>query len=1038
VADNAFSKVKTAISAQADAILAEYGVKHHKEGAKLKGDWTTGFLCPFCGDKSGSASFTHELFMRCHQCGYKGDVFDWLSKHIGKKPWDVCKALADRLNVTLPKGQRQAKSTRAMPVRMTEEILAAAIADLWDHKDAAPARELLAERKLDDSVTLTHLEVGWIRGWIVFASRDERGVLHDRYRGWNPANPKLKWLWHGQGSGGPGIWPCRHPEKGAKIWMAEGESDVLSALCRLRMHENGWHVVTWTAGATSSPQPKDIPRWMHGREVHVAYDNDVFQGPVYQDYYVETKPGKDANHARMALQQRLRNLLEKVCPTLTSLKCNVVVRQCPVKPTEKFGGDLRDWIDSGGRDLSDWPAFRFEDLPSYGRIILDLPFAEVFDNPHKLVRTRVQVEAIARDDVTMSDSWEMLCEMGQHPACAACPGARLFPDRMIDGTDFQRELAVGLEQQNVTEMIVKNVIQKPRGCPRVEVVPLSVTNGHEWRGCQPGKVESAQQRSLHVFSDEPPSLSGEMEIEGIAYPNARGNGLVFIARSVRQLDKVEVDLAPVMQELLQECPAFTDNVADIDAYLARRARDLAYHVTKIHGRRDIHIAHDLLMHSVLRASLWGAVQRSWLDICIYGDTRSGKSLTFRRLMDFHGLGISHTAVSNVSRAGLLLGADKNGMCKPGAMPRCNGKAMILDELHFLVQNSIREHPMSWMQSARDEGIASGVKIYGNRDLPAAVRLGTIANWMRNRRHAFEFDCEHMGALYGAPETLARLDFGLCVSGDPEQRMLDKVDQFWTKERTRTLIMRAWSQDPSQVVIDDAAFELAKAYCEDWNGVYDSESLPLFTHEEKCYSLMRIALAVANICFSHPRDDPYSVHVRMVHVQWAANWLTHVWQSSGYDIYSQKRKGSQTVIKPFHVERLFLCNLHMNDPLEAASRLSMFLTPFTPSEIVTLTGLEIQAAHNWLSRMVACHVFERSRSQNGYNLQYQLTSGARQMLGNMIRYAETEEEQWLHRLSVLKSWNQSEMARDPDVPTMATDTWDLLDSSGNDNDNEAAF
>jgi hypothetical protein len=1030
MAENAFSKVKAALSAQADAILAEFGVKHHREGTKLSGDWTTGFLCPLCGDKSGSASFTHQLFLKCHQCSTKADVFDWLARHTGKKPWDLCKLLAERLSVSLPKGNAPKRSVRGMP-RMTEEVLQQAMHDLWEHKDAESARNILAERKFDDQSTVSELEVGWLKGWIVFAQRDERGQLMERYRGWNPsAGAKVKWMWFGQGTGGPGIWPGKPAPDGSRILLLEGESDVMTAIVRLRLHEQGWHVCTWTAGAISSPQPKDVPRSFGGKEVFIGYDNDVFQGSDYSSYYVETKPGKDPNHARLALEQRLKNLLQRLAPMLEAMNCRVTILQCPVDPRAKFGGDFRDWVNDGGRDLlRDWLAFPFAELPAYGKLVLELPFADVFANVHKMIRTRVQVEAISRDDVLLSSVFEMQCEMGQHPACAQCPGARLFPDKMIDMADYQRELAVGLEQQQVSDKIIKDVIQKPRGCPRIEVVPVDVTNGSEWKGMQPGRIEDSMQRTLHVFSSDPPSLSGEMEVEGICYPNARGNGVVMLASSVKPLDKAEVDLGPVQVDLLQECPAFSDSVEAIDVYLLARARDFAFHVTKIYGRHEIAIAHDLLLHSVRRASLHGATQRAWLDICVYGDTRSGKSLTFRRMFDFHGIGVHHTAVSNISRAGLLMGAGKDGMLKPGLMPRCNGKVLMLDEWHFLVQNSINEHPMSWMQSARDDGVASGVKIYGNRDLPAEVRLVTVANWMRNKRRVFEFDCEHLGALYGAPETLARLDFGLPVAGAPSQHTLDAVPQFWTRDRTRALILRAWSMDPSQVIIDDDASELSKQYCKDWQDTYDSEQLPLFTPEEKSHSILRIAIAVANVCFSHPRNDPYSVHVRRVHVEWAAKWLRHTWSLSGYDLYSQKRKDKQRVIKVFEAERRLTIDMGLGDPIIAESKLNQLLTPFGASEAMMLSGQpDMHAGAGWLSRCLALHIFERVRAPNAYNVQYQLTTGGAQMVNNLIRLASTDEHAWLERYRILSAWSSATVG-EPALTPMTAEAWELF-SDGN--------
>lgn len=1022
--DTPFSRVKDAVSQQPEKVLEHYGVRHaRKEGQKLEGLWTTGFLCPLCGDKSGSASFTRQCFLKCHQCGSKLDVFEWLAKHTRKSEWIICKELSDLLNCKLPKFKR-ATNTRAMPAKMTEDLLHQSVSELWDNPDAEPARAFLSERHLAEPSLLTELGLGWHKGWILFSSRGEDGKLLDRYRGWNPTNPQNRWMWFGAGSGGPGIWPCRPAPDGSRIMLLEGESDVLTALVRLRLQDHGWHPCTWTAGATSSPKAKDVPQSFAGKPVWIGYDNDVFQGPDYGHYFVQSKPGGSLERARTGLEQRLRNLLSKVGPTFASLGCEVTVAACPIDPKVKFGGDFRDWVDAGGRNVADWKTWKLEDLPVYGRVVTDLPFAEVFSNPHKIVRTTVQVEAIARDDVIISSLFEMKCEMGSHAACGACPGARQFPDRIIDMTEYQRELAVGLEQQHVAKKILDDIVQQPSNCPRCEVVPLEVVTGSEWKGMKPGKISDAAHRSLHVFSHEPPSLSGEMEIEGTCYPNARGNGIVMLATSVKQLDKAEIDLAPTLFDLREACPFNTNKVEDIDEYLDRRHRDLAFNVTKIYGRRDIQIAHDLLAHSVLRAELWGAVQRSWLDVCVFGDTRTGKSLTFRRMMDFHQLGLYHTAVSNTSRAGLLLGADKAGMMKPGVMPRCNGKMAMIDEFHFLVQNSLSEHPMSWMQGARDSGVASAVKIYGSRDLPAAVRLVTIANWMRNKRKVYQFDVEHLGALYGAPETLARLDFAVVVNSPPSQLVLDPCEQFWTRDRTRALILRAWSQDPSQVMIDDDASELARQICKDWTGVYDSIQLPLFTPEEKPYSLMRIAIACANLCFSHVKEDPYSVHVRKVHVEWAINWLLHTWKACSYDIYSAKLGDSQKVLKIFDAERDLTVSLLLEDNAIAASRLTCFLTPFSASEIVALTGLEVSVAHNWLSKMLARHVFERVKEKNAYSVTYQLTDGGQQLVSNLIRLAEGDVAQWTQRYATMKAW-QAYHTTGPDLVPMNDDAWALF-------------
>ncbi len=1030
--DSVFRDVKEAVARQADAILSEYGIKHHRGEVKLSGTWTTGFLCPFCGDKSGSGSFTLELYLKCHQCSYKADVFDWLGRLLGKTPWEMCKTLGERCGIEVKgKPDRKVVSGRAMPAKMTDEVLEVAMRDLWDNKNAEPARDMLKERGLLDQRLLINLSIGWIKGWIIFARRNEQGDLDERYRGWSPNDPKIKWRWFGQGKGGPGIWPGGKAADGKKILLCEGEGDVLTAMCRLKMHEHGWHVATWTAGATSSPQAKDLPRSWHGREVHVAYDNDVFQGPKYNKYTVVTKPGKNPDHARDAAKQRLRKLLEGVCPTLRSVQCKVFVRECPVDPTENYGGDLRDWATAGGLDFDlDWTAYDFEELPTIDSLIMELPFDEVFSVLQEKVKTVTQVEAIGGDDLVMPKQIRMECEMGQHTACSSCPGARNFPDGLIDMDEFPRERVVGLESRNPNDYWARHVVQRPKGCPRLEIVTTRSISGSEWQGIRPGHSESTAQRTLRVISEQPPSLSGEVQVTGTLYSDSHGNKSIMHAVDVTALDRLEVDLEPIRFDLLQHTPYSTEKVEMIDEFLFERWQDLAFNVTRIHGRQDIQIAHDLLAHSAIEFMMDSAKQRGWLDICVFGETRSGKSITFRRMMEHYSLGTYHTAVSNISRAGLVMGADKQGLLKPGLYPRCNGKMLVLDEWHFLIQNAMRsnqDHPMTWMQSGRDEGRVSGIKMYGARDLPAKVRFCVIANWMRNRRRSFEYPCEHVGAMYGSPETLARLDFALPVESEPTQRGLDKAAQFWTTERCRALMLRAWSQEAAQVIIEPSAADLAWAKTGQWKGNYDSENLPLFTPEEKAFSVMRIAVAIANVTFSHVKHDPYSVQVRPVHVEWAARWLEHTWAASGYDLYSKARMTAGVVEKKQTAEKQLTCGLDLQDPSIAEQTLSQLLEPFSLQELEAIIGQERVVCMKWISKMQALRVFERVKTgSTAYLVSFNTTKGGAELIKAIVDLARNDHEQYVARYNKIAYWTGR---GEVDVPPIEQAAWNDDDTYG---------
>lgn len=994
-----FTRVKEAVPPHAQAILSEYGIKHTRGTVELSGDWTTGFLCPFCGDKSGSGSFTPKLYFKCHQCSYKGDVFEWVSRLGGISQWEACKVIGERCGVPVEGKSRKAISGRTMPGRMTEEIAEVAVADLWENPKAEPERQVLKERGFTDQRLLVRLGIGWIKGWLVFPTWNDRGELQERYRGWSPSDPKVKWRWFGNGTGGPGIWPGAPAPEGTRILLCEGEGDVLTALCRLRMHENGWHVATWTAGATSSPAPHHLPVSWRGREVHVAYDNDVFQGPDYPKYVVVTKPGKNPDHARNAAKQRLRKLLEGVCPTLRSIDCTVIVRQCPVDPATNYGGDLRDWVNDGGNDFDDWKAYPFEKLPSIDRVVTDIAFDDLWDSLTENVRTTMQVEAIGGDDLNVPETLKMDCELGQHTACASCPGSREFPDGIIEMAEWPRELAVGLASDNPNDYWSRNIVRRPKGCPRLELVTVRGNKGSIWRAMRPSSSESSAQRSILVVGRDRPSLSGDIEVVGVPHSNIKGNKLVLHAREVNSLDKA-VDLEPHAFDFLQHLPHSATQIEEIDEFLWRRWCDLSFNVTKVYGRQDVLTTFDLLAHSVIEMPVEGAVERGWLDVAIIGATRSGKSRTVTKMIEFVQMGKHYTAVSNISRAGIVMGADKLGMLQPGAFPRANGKMFWLDETHFLVQNELRrggEHPLSWLQSARAEGKVSGIKQYGARDLPARVRLGLISNWMDNSRRRYQFRCQHLLALYGTPETLARLDFGIAVDGKPTQNTLERTRQWWTPERTSALMKRAWSQKASQVVITDEAMTAARDAIDGWEGIYDAEVIPLFTPEEKLYSVLRTATALANLCFSHPKHDLNGVEVRGVHVEWVRRWFERCWEVLEYKDWSERRTRSQQVGQPLLAEKVLTFDIGLDDFDRVETVLGSLMRPNTSAELAAITGRPMAEITRWISIACGLNILDREAPRGlSHVVYYTPTDGGQRLISSIIAVANNDPERYNDR------------------------------------------
>lgn len=1000
-----FAQVKRAFAKSPKASLESLGISLHKNA---KGEWLSG-NCAICSDTSKSCSYSHEGFLNCHQCGRKDDLFVWFCEREGLADnWAACKELAGKFGIRV-----EFKKTRGSrpPRQMTSDNLDSSVVQLADADPAGPLRDFLKERKLYDPVILAQLGVGFAHGVITFAQFDQKGGLRPRYRRYSPG-AQVKHTWSPGKGETQGFWPYVPVPEGGVILILEGEWDVLTAIIRLKLWDQGIYPFTWTGGANSPVPPQAIPKAWHGHEVHLCYDNDVFQGPTWKNYYAPD------TIKMVAMERRRRNLLESVAPAFGGFGCEVVMRTIPIDPNENWGADFRDWVDGGGETLDDIPSHALDQCEVRTFEVIDCDFKDVHDHPGCVVRFKCQVEMINLDGLIVPTVSTIDCLMNQRTQCQDCLVPSRYPEQTIEWQHLIPQQVRALLARDSDKYIKQTVLGKPNGCPHAIVETAEHNMTVRWTAVD-GDSSSAQE--LTVISKEAPDLAGDVEVVGKVYNT--GKAIVVMAEHLSSLDGTGFNIADYAPALFELCPSDAQTVQEIDEFLNRKTDDLAAHVTKIHGRRDIHVAHELLAHSTSCINVEGQPVRGWLDISVIGHTRTGKSLTFQRLINYHECGMLHACMENTSRAGLTIGAvqSKDGIrMRPGLFPRLHRKMLVLDEFHYMVRGN-RENPTSWLQTARDSGKAYGSKVYGSRAVPAEVRLCTIGNWAYGSAHHFRFKCEHFRYLYDTPESIARLDFGMVVGTDPDEDLLPDAPHQWTQELYQALVMRAWGQTHENVVIDNEAGELAAEQCESWRGVYDSDRLPLFSPEEKVVSLLRIATAVANICFSSYQGELAKVHVRKVHVEWAIEWLTRMWVESGYDAYSKALLLSANVVNAFSAEALITIKLALNDAEHAVRVIVNMIGGMKLGDVCGMLGCENHIAAKWLSQMLRLNVLQRDRADR-YHLEYSLTQGGALMVHNLMLFAEDYPDQWAKRYEAVTRWaEKGNPANDPgflpmDLPT----------------------
>jgi len=982
-----FRQVKEALATNAQATLTEIGV-NLKQG--MKGEWTQ-CLCPLCGDTSGSASITQEGFLRCHQCGEKMDLCAWYAKREGITEWEACKKLGEILHIDM-----EIKRHRGRPPKvMSNEILRGATASLWETEQAENCLAFLKARKLDNPQMLEQFGVGFIGGYITFAQWTPTGHLRPCYRCYTPGG-KPPWLWKGGTRGGTlGFWPYFQLPDDGVIWLLEGEFDVMTAWMRMRLQDQGIYCTTWTGGAGSPIKPYAIPEPWRGREIHIVPDNDVFQGPVLEDHRAPDE------HRKRELGLRWKILMNEIAPSFLAQNCKVFLRSIPIDPLEVWGGDFRDWVDRGGRDLAELKPHLFKDLRPAATPPIETDFLGVSELAGKDAKFTAQVSTIDAEGLIVPTCIALICDMGSMPYCANCKAPVRLSKGMIHCKDHRDDMARALMARDRDNYILRHVVGKPSACvhAKLEVVEYEVSS--RWTAVH-DDMEEASERNLPIISKETPALSGEIEVIGrVHHANQK---VVVIADQIRQLDRAEIDIGPHINDLMELCPYATDKPEIIQEYIERRCADLAYNVTKIYGRTALHLAHDLLAHSALWLTVDDLRIRGWMDIAVAGGTRTGKSMTFQRLMNHHRLGLWQNCGENISRAGLTMGGERlegGYKLKPGLFPRSHKKMLVLDEFHIVVKENILKH----LQGARDDGRVFAAKVYGSRMMPAAVRFGTIANWPHDREK-FRFLCEHFQAIYGTPECLSRTDFCLVVHDEPTESGLVEVPHYWSDLLVRALILRAWALDETMVHIDPKAIAYAKQKCKDWTGYY-APGIPLFTPEEKHLSILRLATAIANLLFSHLPGELYHTRVNIGHVIWATEFLTKVWAWCEYDSYSIVTERKKTLDRPFDVEAEITVGLDLIKAADAASLLPDFLGGLSVNQAGVMLGKDHYDTMKWINKMIRLGVLTQVRdTRSGYYTEFRPSKAGDLFLRNLILLAEEFPGEWARRYHAMTAFAMS--------------------------------
>lgn len=317
-------------------------------------------------------------------------------------------------------------------------------------------------------------------------------------------------------------------------------------------------------------------------------------------------------------------------------------------------------------------------------------------------------------------------------------------------------------------------------------------------------------------------------------------------------------------------------------------------ITKIPNRDDLHLAVDLVFHSVASFSLRGMkLKRGMLDVLVLGDSSTGKGSIAEGMLGFYGLGQVASGES-CTYAGLVAAVESIGkqwMIRWGLIPMSNHRLVLVDEF-----SSMSTHDIGKLTRVRSEGVAESNKVRSDR-AEALTRLIWLSNTRSGRLlSSYPFGVVAARELVGAVEDVRRFDFILFI-GDEEvdAERINTFENFDTSdadkysvEDFRSLILWAWSRQSDQVVFTEEAVAQITEESIFLMEKYPASDVPLVQGANIRFKVAKIAAAVAARVFSADKTGQKLI-VKSTHVKWASQFLDTLYTkpSAGYDKYTQQ-------------------------------------------------------------------------------------------------------------------------------------------------------
>ncbi|UVF61380.1 DNA primase [Microbacterium phage RikSengupta] len=714
----------------------------------------------------------------------------------------------------------------------------------------------LMEQRGFERKTIIDWQLGWDGSRYTIPVRDVDGALVNvrRYQmGGGHTNKMLNLPGHGSAA----LFRPDILRDNERIVITEGETDCIL------LNQTGIPAVTHTAGASTFRT-----QWAGqfvDKDVWIAYDAD-------------DAGRKGAKRVQDILSAFARNVFILSIPQTTKGADVTDFIHLEGHSKREFEELMTDAMDSGGV-----PKMRTE-IPTTGeRTNLNDSMSQ--NNQNKTLELTVSIAGKQSEPYTAPKLITATCDQSKGAACTMCPiaarGGQAEIEIRIDDEDLFRFI-------DVPEQRRKTLIKEITGARCSDRVEFDIDENYhvEELLVQPSvddrrddETQQPVRRTAFSISSHSSTVNSKVRLVGKNVPDPKTGKLRFMSW-VNEPVEMDIDKFVLTAERRHMLTKFQPDEDQSPLEKAMEiAADMSENVTHIYGRDILHVAYDLVWHSVLSFKIGDmVVDKGWIEMAVIGDTRTGKSEIGNRLIRHYRSGTLQSC-EGMSFAGLVGGVqqiDGRWHMTWGVIPMNDRRMVILDEVSGLKEKDVIEQ----MSSVRSSGIAQVTKI-ASEETSARTRLAWVMN-PADGSMIRDNPAGGMGAIrtvVPASEDVARFDFVLATAkGDVESKRInggfaEHHSPEYTSEECETLIKWVWSLTRNDVVISEAAQKAVVKAAMDMGERYISDP-PLIQSENVRFKLLRIAAALAARTFS--ANSKGKLLVKAEHIRDAVKFLDTIY------------------------------------------------------------------------------------------------------------------------------------------------------------------